>query len=320
MQKAFVSIKIAENHTNEDVMVSVAIIAYNLEKYIAEAIESVLDQITNFRVQIVVGEDCSTDNTLAILKDYQNRYPNVIKLLIPEKNQGLTPNSVATQNACEGKYIALLDGDDYWTNINKLQNQIDFLEKNSTFSASCHQAQIVFDDVAGEDRLFGAEKDTVFTIVDTLQHRKFHTSSLVYRRKFWIESGGIPTTILSNERAIYPMLAIYGRINYTAEPMCIYRRSMSGISERITMKELATDLNMIPWLKNISAKFPHYQYRSFLHFTTYTYPVRVQFFPMVKHFSLFVFFSFSYFPRNLGDVKHGLIQFFVLFKRDLIRK
>jgi len=108
-------------------LVSVAIIAYNLEKYIVDCLESVLSQKTNFKVEIVIGEDCSKDNTLQILLNYQERFPNIIRVLIREKNLGLTPNSVDTQNNCKGKYIALLDGDDYWTDGNKLQKQIDFL-------------------------------------------------------------------------------------------------------------------------------------------------------------------------------------------------
>jgi hypothetical protein len=147
-------------------------------------------------------------------------------------------------------------------------------------------------------------------VKDMLQHRKFHTSSLVYRREYWVKSGGIPTTILSNERAIYPMLSIYGKIKYFKESMCIYRRSSIGISARITIQELATDLKMIPWLHKLSPDFPSVQYKSFLHFTTYTYPITKPFLPLIKHYFLFVFYSFSYFPKNLGDVKHGTGLFF----------
>lgn len=302
--------------TNEPIKVSVAMIAYNVGKYLEAAVESVLDQECDFRVQLVIGEDCSTDNTRELALSYQSKYPSIVKVLLPKNNQGLTQNSVATQHACEGEYIALLDGDDYWTANNKLQTQIDFLDSNPEFSGSAHQAEIIFDDVKGEDRMFGSDSDTTLFLNDTITHRKFHTSSLIYRRSIWEKTGGIPSTILSNERAIYPMVAIFGKINYLGKPMCIYRRSSIGISARITMKELEKDLKMIPWLKSISNDFPTNQFRSFLHFSTYTYALKKPLFLTLKHYFLFVWFSFSYFPNNLGDVKHGtglLIKF--LLKR-----
>lgn len=309
---------IQQLHNVDVPVVSVAIIAYNVDKYISAAIESVLSQKTNFEFELVIGEDCSTDNTREIILEYQKKHPNIIKPLLHERNLGLTPNSVATQNACTGKYIALLDGDDYWTNDNKLQLQVDFLENNLDYSASSHQSTIVFDDVPGEGGYFGEEKDEVYKLKDTLQHRKFHTSSLVYRRKFWVQTGGIPLEISSNERAIYPMLAIFGDINYFKESMCIYRRSSIGISARITHEELSTDLKMIPWLKSIDKNFPVFRFCSFLHLCIFSYPIKMKFLPLLKHYILFVFYSFSYFPGNLGDVKYGTLEMFRVFKRDVL--
>ena len=299
-------------------LLSVAMIAYNVAKYLPTAIDSVLSQKTNFEFELVIGEDCSTDSTRDIIIAYQKKYPHIIKPLFHKKNIGLTPNSIATQNACEGKYIALLDGDDYWTNNNKLQHQVDILEDSLEFSASSHQAEIVFDDIPGQNRFFGSDKDEVYTLKDTIQHRKFHTSSLVYRRKYWTQTGGIPISILSNERAIYPMLAIFGKINYLKENMCVYRKSTIGITARISYKELSLDLNMIPWLKNIDKNFPAFRFRSFLHLCIYSYPIKMKIFPLLKHYVLFVFYSFSYFPKNIGDVKHGTLLMARIFKRDIL--
>lgn len=299
-------------------MVSVAVIAYNVGKYISETIESVLSQKTNFKFELVIGEDCSTDNTREIILEYQKKYPNIIKPLLHQKNLGLTPNSVATQNACKGKYIALLDGDDYWTDDNKLQQQVAFLEKNLGFSGAAHQARIIFDDMPGEDRFFGAEQDEVYGVKDTLKHRKFHTSSLIYRRDCWTKTGGIPPLISSNERAIYPMVASFGKIKYFKESMCIYRRSSIGLSARITYEELLPDLLMLPWLKSIDANFPVFQLRSFLYYCIYTSPVKKKAWPLIKYHFLFVFYSFSYFPQNLGDVKYGTITLFKYLKKSTL--
>lgn len=284
---------------------SVATIAYNVQDYIAEAIESVINQKTNFKIEMVIGEDCSTDKTKEIILNYQNKYPDIIQVLQHKNNLGLTPNSVATQNACVGKYIALLDGDDYWTDNNKLQKQIEFLENNLNYSACAHQSLIIkgTNDFPVKD--FGINNDAVFTIEDTISHRKFHTSSLVYRKEFWDKSKGIPSNISSNERAIYPMLAIYGKIKYFKENMCVYRLAPTGLNSRITANELETDLFMLPWLKKLDSSFPINKFRSFLHLCIYSYPAKVSPFLLFKHFIKFVFYSFSCFPKNLGNVRQG---------------
>lgn len=117
------------------ITVSIFMLTYNQEQYIAQAIESVLMQKTNFSYQLVIGEDCSDDQTEIICKEYEVRYPNKIKLLPSlKKNIGLMANYVRTIKECDGKYIAICDGDDYWIDENKLQKQVDFLEYNPDFS------------------------------------------------------------------------------------------------------------------------------------------------------------------------------------------
>jgi glycosyltransferase involved in cell wall biosynthesis len=295
---------------SEKPMVSVVTIAYNVSKYIAECIESVLNQKTDYTVELVIGEDCSTDNTREIVLEYQKKYPNVVKVVLNEKNIGLTPNCVSTHNACTGKYIALLDGDDYWTDTDKLQRQISFLEQNIDYSGSGTQATKIYDN-GDKPQLFGATKDTTYGLNDMITHRKFHTSSFVYRREIWEETGGIPQNISSNERAIYPMVAIYGKIKYFKVSTCVYRLVGTGLNSRIDYKELETDLRMLPWLKSLSKNFPISKFRSFLHLCIYTYGrTKMPVIPLLKHYFLFSFFSFSYFPKNLGNVKWGTILLF----------
>jgi len=115
-------------------MVSVFILVYNQEQYIKQTIQSILDQKTNFDFNLVIGEDCSTDNTLNILQEFKNKYPDQIKLLSLKKNIGLIHNFVRTLKECDGKYIAICDGDDFWIDTSKLQKQVDFLEKNIDYS------------------------------------------------------------------------------------------------------------------------------------------------------------------------------------------
>ena len=113
-----------------EVKLSVVMTTYNHERYIAEAIESVLRQQTSFGVEIVVGEDCSTDRTLNIVESYAQMYPEAIRIIRSEENVGWRKNYRRTIEAARGEYIALLDGDDYFTHRKKLEMQVEFLEQN----------------------------------------------------------------------------------------------------------------------------------------------------------------------------------------------
>ena len=114
-------------------LVHIAVTTYNQEKYIAKTIDSLLNQQTNFDYQIIIGEDCGTDNTLNILKAYQKKYPKKIVVLVADKNLGIELNLLKTVKACTAKYIAICDGDDYWIDDKKLQKQVDFLEKHQDY-------------------------------------------------------------------------------------------------------------------------------------------------------------------------------------------
>ena len=112
-------------------LVSVCMTTYNHERYIAEAIESVLAQRTSFDFEIVVGEDCSSDSPPTICRQYAERYPDKIRLITSAENVGWRANYRRTKAAARGRYIALCDGDDRWCDAEKLQAQFDLLEADS---------------------------------------------------------------------------------------------------------------------------------------------------------------------------------------------
>ncbi|MCK6693098.1 MAG: glycosyltransferase [Thermoanaerobaculia bacterium] len=139
------------NSTNT--MVSVCMAAYNHEKFIAKAIESVLMQETGFHVELVIGEDCSKDSTRAICEKYAAQYPDRIRLLPSDVNWGMSKNGIRILNSCRGKYIAILDGDDFWSDPHKLRDQVQFLEQNPDYGLIYTDVDAVND--AGE--IFEAE-------------------------------------------------------------------------------------------------------------------------------------------------------------------
>ncbi len=119
-------------------LVSICCITYNHEEYLHIALDSFLMQMTDFAFEIVIGEDCSTDNTLEVIKRYQLRYPKIIKIVTSDCNVGIQKNSYRTMHSCSGEYIALCDGDDYWLDDQKLQLQINEMKINSNYGMSFH--------------------------------------------------------------------------------------------------------------------------------------------------------------------------------------
>ena len=126
-------------------VVSVMIITYNHAPYIAQALESVLAQQTDFAVEIVIGEDCSPDSTRAIAQGYEQRYPGRVRVLAHERNLGIMPNLTATMAACTGEFIAFLEGDDYWTDPTKLQRQVDALRVAQDCAMCFHDAELIYE-------------------------------------------------------------------------------------------------------------------------------------------------------------------------------
>lgn len=123
-----------QSPTIAEPVVSVIMLAYNHGPYIRRAIEGVLQQKTSFPFELIIGEDCSTDNTREIVLEYQRKNPDIIRLITSEANVGAIANVRRTEAACRGRYIAHCEGDDYWHDPNKIQCQVDFLESHSDYA------------------------------------------------------------------------------------------------------------------------------------------------------------------------------------------
>src|SRR6266851_2413988 len=129
--------------------VSVLVTTYNHEKYIAQALDSVLMQETNFEYEIIIAEDCSIDQTRSIVVDFQRRNPGKIRLLLPEEHLGYgSGNGIFAQafELARGEYVALLDGDDYWISPQKLQKQVEFLKVHPECVLCFHNALKIYED------------------------------------------------------------------------------------------------------------------------------------------------------------------------------
>ena len=199
--------------------VAVYMITYNHESYIAKAIDSVIMQETNFDFHIFLGEDCSTDNTATVCKDYANKYPDKITLYSHKDNVGATRNGQVIYKACfesGAKYIAMLEGDDYWTDPLKLQKQIDFLEENDNFTGICHNVLLSYENEKRTETLHseGSEsKELGFKSV--VIDNPIHTSSFVFRNHLLGKKEmRILAEVKIGDRALFTLIANIGSIYY----------------------------------------------------------------------------------------------------------
>jgi glycosyltransferase involved in cell wall biosynthesis len=215
--------------------VSIAVTTYNHEKYIAQAIDSILMQKVNFDYEIIIGEDYSADNTRNIVIDFQKRYPDKIKLILPPKNLGFGGNKIFLQilQECKGAYIAFLDGDDYWTSLHKLQKQVDLLDSHPEYVVCFHNAKVFYEDESREFwNLNPINQKEVLTIEDLLGGNVIAISSSMVRRNLLGEFPDWFVTALSGDWVLFILYARHGDIEYINEVMSVYRVHNQGYMSR----------------------------------------------------------------------------------------
>ncbi len=201
---------------------SVCLITYNHEKYIAQAIESVLMQKVNFSMEFIIAEDRSPDSTREIIRKYAAQNPE-IKLILQEKNVGAARNFMDLINAAKGKYVAYLEGDDFWTDSLKLQKQVDFLENNPNFAICFHAVNVVLENDPQKSYISNRDQKEVTDFDDLAFGNYIHTLSCVYRNGLF---GDFPDWYAAMEIGDYPLHLLnaqHGKIKFLADVMATYR-------------------------------------------------------------------------------------------------
>lgn len=210
--------------------VSVLVITYNHERYISQALDSVLMQQISFDWEILVSEDCSTDRTRQIVKEYAARHQGLLRLLLSEKN--LHSNEVVARaiRAAAGDYLALLDGDDYWLTSEKLQTQVDFMDIHPESTVCFHQA-VVHDERAQRPDWYWTptNQKEISTLQDICIDNFIATSSTMLRRRAiegppeWYHAF-FPIT----DWPLHILYAERGTIAYLPKTMSVYRHHEGG--------------------------------------------------------------------------------------------
>lgn len=204
-------------------------VAYNHARYIAQAIEGVLMQQTDFPFKLFIGEDCSTDETRSICLSYKDKYPDKIHLILNEKNLGGAPNALNVYRECfaYGDYVAMCEGDDYWTDSRKLQRQIEFLESNPDFSICFHPVKTVYEE-SGEEEITNQNQVEIAVFEDLALGNFIYTVSCVFRNHsitFPDWYGKLP----AGDYLLHLLNAQFGKIGFINELMAVYRVHKGGV-------------------------------------------------------------------------------------------
>jgi glycosyltransferase involved in cell wall biosynthesis len=220
---------VAEN--DEVPLVAVWMVTYNQEKYIARAFEGILMQKVDFKLKIFIGDDCSTDNTMAICLKYESENPDILRVIANSENN-IWINAMNIYETClnsGAKYIAMCEGDDYWTDSFKLQKQVDFLEENPTIFGCYHDVQIVDENnIVIKENYYKPHKE-VFDQEDCLVYGgTYSTSSLVFRGEVLND---MPKWFLksSSDYSLDLLITEYGKIAHIEENMGRYRIHSGGL-------------------------------------------------------------------------------------------
>lgn len=212
-------------------LVSVCMITYKHEKFIGEAIKSALAQKTSFEFELVIGDDCSPDNTRKIIEDFSKSFPNKVRVHFPADNLGPSLNFLETYGMCNGKYVALLEGDDYWCDVNKLQKQVNFLEANPDFSLAFHNVYYLRDsEPLKRATLMDAVHENKFDIHDLARGRlTIPTPSVMMRNILKDEVFALLANKPLGDYPLWMKAAQQGKLHYMPEEMAVYRVHQAGV-------------------------------------------------------------------------------------------
>lgn len=213
-------------------LVSVWMITFNHEQFIRQAVDGVLTQETLFPYEVVIGDDKSTDRTREIIQEYQRQYPDRIRLRLANENlhsQKIKPG-IGVLSACRGKYIAMCEGDDYWTDPHKLQKQVGFLEAHPECSICSHRVAVV-DEIGIQSLELPPPRyrKGISSIDDLLVYPGIHTCSTVIRNGLVTRLPEWFFNVKMGDVALFVLNAQHGIIGYVDEVMAIYRLHKGGI-------------------------------------------------------------------------------------------
>ena len=236
-------------------ILSVCIRTHNQERFIREALDSVLCQKTTFAFEIIVSDDASSDGTVAILQEYVAQYPKKIHLLLSKTNLGGPKNLKRVIEASNAKYITCLDGDDFYTDEYKLQKQVEFLETHSEYAACFHNTWIV-DTLGKKQGLFNRpDFHAVHDAREFIKERWFVPIHSAVLRREYVEFPEWYDKVMNDDYVVHLSVAKHGAYYYMPDVMVAYRRHEQNISHAYG-NMILTNTQLCAILENMKPLYP----------------------------------------------------------------
>ncbi len=241
--------------------VSVCMITYNHELFIEQAIKSVLMQKTNFKVELIIANDCSTDDTNNIIKSVinENSFSVEVNYINRDVNFGMMPNFIDALKRCKGKYIALLDGDDYWTDPLKLQKQVDFMEANQEYSMCFHEAEVIDENNNFLHYFNKIKLEKTYSLSDLTQRNFVSTASCLFKNEIVLHNSFAKLSV--GDWALHILNAEKGKIFYMPISMSVYRVHDGGIWSKLNYNEMI--LKGVEVMKDLDSFFEYRYHEDF---------------------------------------------------------
>lgn len=214
--------------------VSAYCLVYNHEEYLRDCLDGFVNQKTDFDYEVFVHDDASTDGSKKIIEEYAEKFPNIIKPIYQTENQyskRIAISSTYIFPKMTGEYVAICEGDDYWCDNTKLQQQVEFLDNNPEYSACVHNTKILNFLINEEKDMYKHNEDTDIVFEDVIKRggAAFHTSSIMYRSEYLFDRPFFFTK--AKGFGDYPLaiyLATSGKIRFINKIMSVYRCGVDG--------------------------------------------------------------------------------------------
>jgi glycosyltransferase involved in cell wall biosynthesis len=242
-------------------LISVCLITYNHEKYIRKAIEGVLQQQTEFSFELIIAEDCSTDNTRKIVQEYADKFPTTIRLILQQKNVGPADNFIDLLKSANGKYVAYFEGDDYWTDYRKLQKQVEFLENHPEFVLVFHNVNIVSNEEKFINKIYPENRKKVIKFIDLVKGDYTKTCASVFRNDRDKLRPIFGKVIEPHDTSLYLLLLDGSSAYYFEDTMAAYRIHDGGIwSAKKKVYQLEYSINFLKEMISYYKSYPEVKY------------------------------------------------------------
>lgn len=285
---------------------SVFVVTYNQEQYIAQCLSGIMSQVVDFDYEVIVGDDCSSDGTAGICDAFATQYPN-IRVFHHPQNLGHVKNWEFVLNHCTGEYVAMVEGDDYWTDPHKLQRQVDFLDAHQDYVLSFHRVDLVYDDVNHpEEHLFEHLEEREYSAKEIYETWSVLTSSVVFRNN--VGKVSFPKNVFFSDIYLFLVLLEHGRAWCHSLCAVAYRRHAGNQSSSQSIqlaeklyKQYGVMEKRFPELFSIS----HKNKQEYLHELAYNFthePSAVRYMLIYIGHHPSKLFSIKYWKRLLSNI------------------